>query len=216
MSMLSRLASLGGVKPRPTFVAVGTTNTSGSGTVTINKPTGLQVGDLMVVFLSAINNNGVTWTQLTGWTEVLDSASSGPSQDIQWKIATSADVASSTFTFTSSSGGSGYTGSIAAYRSASFDVVGAATRTTNGSVTASAITVSGDNSVLIGAFIQSNNGATITTAPSGMSQISYSSVAGGTLALYSQDVGAGSSGTKSIGFSGGASSSAVLCSIKPT
>ncbi len=214
--MLSKILKGAGAAaaPRPTFVSTGTRSSAGGGAVTLNKPSGLQVGDLMIAMLIHNNSSGVTWTQLTGWTEVLDSATAIPSLAIQWKIATSADVSASTFTFNSSTSGQVHTGFLAAYRGAAFDVVGSATRAASSSVTASGITVSSANSVLIGLFANTSTSVSVSSGPSGMSLVSSQSVAA-TAAYYSQQVDAGISGSKTITFSAGAASSGVLLSIKP-
>lgn len=214
MSMLARLATFGGAKPRPTYVATGVRSSSGAGTVTINKPTGLQVGDLMVASFASGSTNAVAWTQLSGWTEVLDSGTDRPCMGIQWKVATSADVSASNFTFQSSSGGANYNGVICAYRGAAFDVAGTATRANGSSVTVSAISVSEASSILLGFFFADGNNKTVSSAPSGMTQLALNSIENPTTAAYSQNVEAGSSGTKSITFSGN-NAAGVLCSIKP-
>ena len=86
-------------------VAVASTSTkayaSGS-TITINKPTGLAVGDLMVAFVHKIDGDVGTCT-LTGWTAIDsydDTSATGDYMFSLSKIADSADVAASNFTFT--------------------------------------------------------------------------------------------------------------------
>lgn len=78
-------------------------------TITVTKPTGLDVGDLMVVHLSRSDNdqNSRTWS-LAGWTTATDTqgndtgiGSSGIAA--LYKIADSSDVAAANFTFTVSS-----------------------------------------------------------------------------------------------------------------
>lgn len=78
-------------------------------TIVVTKPTGLAVGDLMVVHLSRSDNdqNSRTWS-LAGWTTIVDTqgndtgiSSSGIAA--LYKIADSGDVAASNFTFTISS-----------------------------------------------------------------------------------------------------------------
>lgn len=86
--------------------------TASSTTVTITKPTGLAVGDLMVAFLNATGNTSSglgTWTQLSGWTALTTNNWYHTSGNVaitnvaQYKIADSGDVAASNFTFTYSS-----------------------------------------------------------------------------------------------------------------
>lgn len=213
--MLARFAAVGGMRPRPTYVATGTRTGGSGGTVVISRPSGLQVGDLMIAVLCVTSSAGTpTWTELTGWTEVLDSSGTRPTFAMQWKVADSADVAAADFTFTATAGGTSNAAAILAYRGAAFDAVGTETRSASASVTATAITVGPDNSVLLAAFASGTAALTVTTAPSGMTQRS-NQTSPGMLTIYSQDVGAGGSGTKSITYSGGSATTGVLFSIKP-
>ena len=77
-------------------------------TLTITKPTGLIVGDLMVAYMAS---NGTTstrvWTILSGWTSIVNktdviNATQKVSHVAMYKIADSGDVAASDFTFTCS------------------------------------------------------------------------------------------------------------------
>lgn len=86
-------------------VAVASTSTkayaSGS-TIVIDKPTGLAVGNLMVAFVHKIDGDVGTCT-LTGWTAIDsydDTTATGDYMFSLYKIADSADVAASNFTFT--------------------------------------------------------------------------------------------------------------------
>lgn len=76
---------------------------SSTATVTLNKPAGLAVGDLMVV---AINHRGPgssptgqpasgAWTQLA-----LQTTTFNASANIMWRLSTAADVAAASFTWT--------------------------------------------------------------------------------------------------------------------
>jgi hypothetical protein len=71
--------------------------TYGTSSVAIPKPTGLAVGDLMIAFISIGNSNGFSYT---GWTLVGSSLPiPGAEIVVLKKVATSGDVAASTFTF---------------------------------------------------------------------------------------------------------------------
>jgi len=74
-------------------------------TLTITKPTGLEVGDLMVAYLGLWSGGSASWNTLSGWTEIADvegteGAGEDPCIAVQVKIADSGDVAASNFTFT--------------------------------------------------------------------------------------------------------------------
>ena len=78
------------------------TATGSTPNVTITKPTGLAVGDLLIAVLSAEDDTPQTptWNTLSGW-----SSAQGGNYDsrvafsIQYKVATAGDVAASNFTF---------------------------------------------------------------------------------------------------------------------
>lgn len=96
-----------------TVESVTTTNWADSRTsVTVAKPTGLTVGDLMVA-LVAVSANSVTLSA-TGWTSARSQENSGDGikGEIFWKIADSGDVAASNFTFNQSGAGTGMAGAI--------------------------------------------------------------------------------------------------------
>ena len=88
------------------------TDTSAGASTVITKPTGLAVGDLMVAHITSYGLNTIVAIDIaSGWTEttsgaVLDSGTStGVRQSIQYKVATSGDVAATDFTFTAASTG---------------------------------------------------------------------------------------------------------------
>ena len=85
------------------FETVASTAFPGGGlTVTIDKPTGLVVGDYM--FAQIVAYGGTSWTTLTGWTALYNASPTlggiGVPCAVLHKIADSADVAASDFTFT--------------------------------------------------------------------------------------------------------------------
>jgi len=69
-----------------------TTASKGSGTtLTINKPTGVNNGDLLIAVLIANGNGG--WNQLSGWTR-LNNIVVDPSTSVQYRIADGTEGAS--------------------------------------------------------------------------------------------------------------------------
>lgn len=72
-------------------------------TVTITKPSGLAVGDLMVSVCGA-EQNGVNINIPAGWGTVVTKAQTNGRCTISYKVADSSDVAASNFVFTSSIG----------------------------------------------------------------------------------------------------------------
>ena len=86
--------------------AFATDNNNGATSITVTKPTGLAVGDLMVAVISFSRETGSNPVIATasGWAAAATQSNTGMSASIQFKIADSADVAASNFTFSTSSG----------------------------------------------------------------------------------------------------------------
>lgn len=213
------MAAAGAERPRPTYVAgVAFGETTASSTLTINKPTGVAAGDLLVsivAFGAISDSNNATWTGDTGWTEVYDQGVN-PNIRVAWKVAGSSEPASYTFTTSVSSGYHG--GVVLAFRGAAFDVCGSAVvAASGGNVTASAITVSEANSILLGFWFTTANIASFST-PSGMTLlIDGSNSTNPDFDTFYQNVGAGSSGTKTSGPGAGTRNvGGILLSIKPS
>jgi len=88
--------------------SVSTDNLAAGDTTVITKPTGLAVGDLMVAMLGGHSaGSGLSFATLSGWTlgsNLQDLVGGGFTySSIQYKVATSGDVAASDFTFTGAS-----------------------------------------------------------------------------------------------------------------
>lgn len=80
---------------------------SASSSLTITKPTGLSVGDLLVASISIYTADGApgttSWDTLSGWSLATSLDAGGDvGLSIQYKIADAGDVAASNFTFTAS------------------------------------------------------------------------------------------------------------------
>lgn len=73
--------------------------TTGTGTLTITKPTGLAVGDLMLAFCSG-KEGANSWLDETGWTAPAETMNAdGVISRVYAKIADAGDVAAANFTF---------------------------------------------------------------------------------------------------------------------
>lgn len=73
-------------------------------TVTVDKPTNLAVGDLMLAQFSFMSNS-YTITLPSGWTSLVTTNNSGTiTTDISYKVADASDVAASNFTFNKGTG----------------------------------------------------------------------------------------------------------------
>jgi hypothetical protein len=88
-----------------TTLASKATASSSDGNVTVTKPSGLSVGDLMIAGVSAQTSSDAAndWNTPTNWTELvgLGAGSNEPLMSVFAKIADSSDVAASNFAFTS-------------------------------------------------------------------------------------------------------------------
>lgn len=205
----TRLAGALSVKSRPTFVGVSQTDTgsSSTATLTLNVPAGVQNGDLLIAVVFGGGGNVGDWAQ-TSWTWAVEQTSA-PNLGVSYRTASS-EPASYSFTTTTARR---LGGMIMAFRGASWDVAG--TIATN-TYTASAITVSQANSILIGAWGVNDNNLT-WTAPSGMTEVSkYEGSNSANFAAYREDVNSGSTGTRTASTGSTSARSCVLFSIKPS
>jgi hypothetical protein len=83
-----------------TIQSFNTANPGNASSITVTKPTGLAVGDLMI-FHYAYNDASDTPDTISGWTHEVNNATFGLGHTgLQWKIADSGDVAASNFTLT--------------------------------------------------------------------------------------------------------------------
>ncbi len=119
------------------------TSTAGSGDITINSPTGVQANDILIMFISNLDN--VTVTVPGGWTKEFDTANGTTMHSVvAWKRATSTESGYS-YTVTHTAGSS-IVGAIAAFSGASTTGNPFTATTTKANTTAShTITASGTN-----------------------------------------------------------------------
>lgn len=206
----TRLAGALSVKNRPTFVGVSQTDSGGTGStsLTLNVPAGVQNGDLLIAVVFGSGGAVGDWIQ-TSWTWAVEQNNAATNLGISYRIASS-EPASYAFTTTTSRR---LGGMIMAFRGAAWDIAGTLATAT---YTASSITVSEANSILIGAWSVDVNTQT-WTAPSGMTQISkYEGANRANFATYREDVNAGSTGTRTASTASTDTRSCVLFSIKPS
>lgn len=193
----------------PTFIASATATTT-SPNLTIAKPTGsgsntTQEGDLMIAFMYG-SGGATTWTGDTGWTEVLDIGIT-TSTRIAYKVAGASEGSNYTFTFNAS--GRSVTGCILTYRLAAYDVVGAVST----SSTASSITTSASQSILIASYATGSASTTMSAPPGMTSRASDNDASGPSFGVFDQIIQKGSSGSRTTTTSTGA---CAMLSIKPT
>lgn len=201
------LASAGG-GGIPVLVGQSAVVQSNSNTLVLSRPSGVQIGDLLVALMA----NGVhdTWTGDTGWTEQLDSGVL-PGMRLATKVAGASEASSYTFT---TSGGPSQSGIILAYRNAAFDLVGSVVNDNRGgSFSAPSITMTADG-MLLGFFAIARPEVSFT-APSGMALLASDTDTGNpSFAVFAQESAIGATGTRSTTPSLGGSAGGVLIGIK--
>ena len=90
-----------------TVASSSTASSTGSSPITITKPTGLSIDDLMVfVGSSAIGTAACSISTASGWTLAESADVAGAHVSIQYKVADAGDVAASDFSWTFSTGSS--------------------------------------------------------------------------------------------------------------
>ena len=196
----------------PTFVGSAFAATT-SASFSIAKPSGVTAGDLMIAFLQSANSS--TWMPpggKVGWTKILDQGSS-PSMSVAYKIASSSEESS--YSFTRSSSSLAASGFIVVYRGGVIDVIGAIGATAD-PIIAPSISVSAANSILLAMYASSSASKAASSPPTGMTfLVGDSDAQVPSSVIFSQVVQAGSTGTRSAAGMGAAPCAGVLLSIKP-
>lgn len=218
---------------RPTIVGVATTfqTVSAVTTFTINKPSGIQDGDLLVMALSGQSPTATGDFTLSGWSRVSQAFVGGTSNRITgfytMPVPSAAALTQNSFTFTATDSASG--GRVVAemfiVRGADLTntIVGyspygtTASQTTTIQPPAPATT----RNLLLATYnaqFVSGIDYSIASGPSGMTQHIYlpSSTAAQSktiLAVYQQDVGAGPTGAKALTWAGAQSQSSGVAII---
>jgi hypothetical protein len=174
--------------------------------LTINKPTNTAQGDIMVAVMCADTN--VTWTGDTDWTEVADLGDTS-SLRIAYKVAGASEGASYAFTYAASV--KKLSGCIITYRYAAYDTIGAfASPATD--VIAPQITAAGG--LLLAAYAVSSASRTWST-PSGMASVcSDTDATAPGYAVFSQEINAGATGTRTSTCSTNSGNAGILLSLK--
>jgi hypothetical protein len=175
------------------------------GSIAIHSPSGGRAGDLMVAFL-ARDNDG-TWTMPSGWATKLNG---------QIGIATKTYTGTSTFTFSvpDSVGIPAIRGVIATFSHCVFDVAGAiGTASGGGECTAPSINLA-DIGLLLACFTNSRDLTTFTTPSDMLSIVANFEADAPSIAAFSQQLSAGTTGTRTSTPSGGGDTAGVLIALK--
>lgn len=189
-------------KARFISVASNARTTTGA-TLTINKPADTVEGDFLIVFLES--DNSTSWTGDTGWTEIFDT-----NLRIAYKVATSSEGAS--YTFTAASASTALRGCILCYRGAAYDTIG--TADTASPFTPAGITMS-NFGILIGVIGRAGGSTQTLTLPASMTSRFNSSPSNSTLAVGDEIIQLGATGaTRTFTSTNNNSVTALLVGLK--
>ena len=207
-----------------------TTATTTSTTLTINKPTGVVQGDVMIVNIAQVGNN-TTDPSLSGWTLIDGSSLAGTTLRygaVLYKVAGASE--GSNYAFTLGTGVTSAVGDIIAFSGVNtnttpFDVT-PGTITVGGSgattATATSITTASANAVVIMFAMAAASAPTWsgwTTATSGTLTELYDNQVGTTAsvgAAWRTNATAGSTGAGSVTLSTGERNGGILIALKPS
>lgn len=188
----------------------GTTTAATAGSFAQNKPSGVQNGDIMIMGIYA-NASMTSNTPPSGWVVLSSdySAASQPRYVLYWKIADGTD--GSTITVTGQN--TAKSGFIAAWRGAStVGTTGANTRVSSDTGTAASISPAAVGALI--AIFHAGDVRTITTPPSGMVQVLFTSATTGSMAVYELIPSpAGATGSKSLVWNASAGLNSILLQI---
>lgn len=210
MSLLPNGASTTQIGPFPVASAYDL-NLSNGTIVQVDKPAGTREGDLMIAVLASNTTSASTWTNFSGWTELVD-LGSPPSLLVAYKIATAGEASSYSFTNTVSAR---LAASIVTYRNAAYDNIGS-TRTNSALAFIPSVFVGADYSRVIAAVSRGAGGAIIE--PSTMQEAFYINGSTTPSIMVAQDTKLaiyGESGQRIFNLQTGANNAGVLVSIQP-
>ena len=213
-----------------------TTATSTTTSVTVDKPTGLIVGDVLIATINQADNdnNSLSNAILTGW-QLVGGAKFYTSGDNEWwgtvlyKVATATDANASNFTFQGNSEADDIQASIIAFSGVDqtnpIDIAGTYTSnsTNNTSLTASTISTTTNNAaVIMLAMISDNrdfNSDWSSTSPTSLTELFDlpfdADLDMGIGGAWVNKPSAGATGNGSVTLSGNARDGAILLALKP-
>lgn len=209
MSMLRRMAAMGGAAGDPEVQFVSSSVNRVVGNNTITAPTGIQNGDLLVFI--AFHVASTNCTPPAGFTTILADGVNPNSIFVAVKIAASE---SGNYSCTYSSGSNSNTAAIFVYRNADTitPIVGAVTRSPSATVTAASITPSLSGALL--AIFATESASTVLTPPSGMTQRGANTASIPSLAVYELNPsGTTATGNKTLVWSASADATGVQLQI---
>jgi len=191
-------------------VASSSTQNSAAGTsIVINKPSGVIKDDLLLAFI--VTATSASATLLTGWT-LIKSTGNNPGVLLAYKYAT--DSEPSTYTWSQGSSQT-LSGSIVAYRNAVFDVAASLFTSSANPLVSTAITVTSNNSILIGFAARTAASISITESGSMTNIVTDNDATTPSYAIFEQAVNSGTTGTRSFTVGSATNVCSILFSLRP-
>lgn len=176
------------------IVLVNTTSyftSTATASLTMNVPSGTVEGDLMVAWLTKSGGSD-TYTQPSGWTELVDVGGTNESFMVAIRVATAGEPAN--YTWTTPNTGNNKSGNIITFRYASYDTAAGISVVTNSP--AASRTASFNNSWLLLIGRDTQNGNTINF--SGATTIARYTANNPSSVVQYRQVNAGATGTTSV------------------
>ena len=184
-------------------------NTSSGSSVSVNKPSGAQVGDILIAVCQSFLSVSWSFTS-SGFTKVASLAQI-PSTAIAYKYVTASEPASYFFGSSSNTQQNVF---VILIKNGSYDTVGSFS-TNSTPIYAPSIVVSKNNSLLLACYARGGQNGD-ATVPSGMEPVCKDSDANPpSSAVFSQVVNAGSSGSRSSNIGSNVYVSGILLAISP-
>jgi WxL domain surface cell wall-binding len=198
-----------------------TENGAGSTSIVMTVPSGVAVGDLLV---ASVNASGTTaFTAPTGWTSLIAGASTGYYGTEAYRVATAADAAGASYTWSLGATARKATGSMLSYVGVDTTTIGTPSATLGSSTTLTfnSVTTAVANSrvILSGSGFNSTSAFTLTPPGTATTRLNFgTSSTGSQVRSYTGDflqATAGATGTKTATLSPSSAWASVAFAVRP-
>jgi hypothetical protein len=197
-----------------------TENGAGSASIVMTVPSGVAVGDLLVSSVTAAGTSAITAP--AGWTSLASGAASTYYGTVHYRVATAADVAGASYTWTLGSTRKA-TGSITSYVGVDTSTIGvpSANTGTSTTLTFNSVTTAVANSrvILAGSAFNGTGAITLTPPAATTTRLNFAtSSSGSQVRSYIGDflqAAAGATGNKTATVSASSAWGAVMFAVRP-
>ncbi len=202
-----------------TYVGVrSTTTVATASSLTLNGPVGLTTGDVMIATVSQAGAT-VNWTAPAGWTTLLTSDGTRAPRVVVWyRVATAADTASTSYTFTSSASAE-RGGGIMAFRgvdnSAPIAASAIQAKASAKNMATPSITPGVANSMLVAIWGFGDSNATVPAAMTASIPHGSSSANVNLMSAYEAVAASTATGTRTLTTADSVAGNAALLALKP-